>query len=739
MAYIGTINRALLDSATAYYVNGQPITVLNAQGQVVIGAAPPSAPSIIGTIADRVYEVGSGPYTINLSEKISGADSYVVTPANANLSLSGNTLTITPTATLNQTTISIIGRNGGGDSTPLTFALTVNAVAPTVTTPLPDRNLAFGAANVVIPLDDFFAGVASYSVSPAANGATISGRNLVLSAAQVRSLDITVTGTNSTGQSVSDTFLFAVAQTTQAPSVQTPPAITGGTTAADSWTLNIGSATGIPTPGSSRLWRVNDEVQDGQSGGTFSKPGLVEGDQIRGGVHWSNSQGEITVWSDPITVTVQPSITATPPALTAGQQASITFNVLIEAQDLSITQSGSTLTATRVGTTNEWRFTPATTQPVSISATKAGWSPYSAVIENVQPAPPDLAVTPEQTYRIDNMTAATQDFEIIEPVEDAETYAIDATALADGPKPYIDPKYTRDGDVFIIDHGGWASEIGAVQFNFQHLRNGTPIPGATLERYTKQAADEGTTLAGRITAIDGQNETILTLPGMSVAATQLLQGMTYLADYTSPNQGNVTRDIPIDLGIADPGKVIYVAGLRAGNFYDSMSIITDGTEYILNNHLSRGGSVSGVGAILSAAIPKGGAATLRIKYTSNSSGAHHFGIFAVKGMTHFAHMFWGGAATTAGTPMTVKALDTQPDDQVILLALMQPGSDGDFVSGVSGGLTKIFDKRASNRTDMSMWLGAFKETTAAAERIFGVTPSVTGQGVMVMAHLRKSA
>ena len=213
MPFIANVSRSLLDRATAYYINGQPVTVMNAQGEVVIGAAPPTAPTIAGTITDRVYELGSGPYTINLLEKLPGSTSYVVT-ANPNVSVSGNTLTITPTAITNATRITIVGRNAGGDSPPLSFALTINAVAPKVVVPLDDIQLDFGVPNVTIPLDDHFSGVSTYSVAPAANGATISGRNLVLSAAQLRSLDVTVTGTNSTGQSVSDEFLFAVIQVT---------------------------------------------------------------------------------------------------------------------------------------------------------------------------------------------------------------------------------------------------------------------------------------------------------------------------------------------------------------------------------------------------------------------------------------------------------------------------------------------------------------------------------------------
>lgn len=394
MALIGTINRALLYRATAYYVGGNPITVLNAQGNVIIGALPPAAPTISGTIADRVYEVGSGPYTIALNEKFAGAGTYIVNPSNPNLSLSGATLTITPTATMPQTTISIVGRNGGGDSPALTFTLTVNAVAPTVTTPLPDQNIAFGAANVTVPLDSHFAGVASYSVSPAANGATISGRNLVLSAAQTRSLDITVTGTNSTGQSVSDTFTFVVAQTTQAPTVTSIPTISGSTTVGSILTRTAGTATGIPTPTRATVWLRNGTIIAGQSGNTLDTTGFAAGDQITTRDDWSNTQGSASGTSAAWVLTSVQTLTASvvPNPIVMNEPFTVTFNT---APDSVTSSSNVTLTGT--GTTRTG--TGPATSPVTLGGTKAGYQPYSATITvDTAVITPNAAITTAQLY-----------------------------------------------------------------------------------------------------------------------------------------------------------------------------------------------------------------------------------------------------------------------------------------------------------------------------------------------------
>ena len=88
---------------------------------------PPPAPQVTGSIADRHYEVGSGPYTIDLDTKFSGATSYQVAPQPAGVSLSGAILTIAPSEPVERTTITVRGVAHGRQSEPITFALTVEA------------------------------------------------------------------------------------------------------------------------------------------------------------------------------------------------------------------------------------------------------------------------------------------------------------------------------------------------------------------------------------------------------------------------------------------------------------------------------------------------------------------------------------------------------------------------------------------------------------------------------------
>lgn len=96
---------------------------------------PPPAPQVTGSIADRSYTVGGGPYTIDLDTKFSGATSYQVTPQPAGVSLSGAILTITPAEPVAKTTITVHGVAHGRQSEPITFALTIEAAAPVVTVP----------------------------------------------------------------------------------------------------------------------------------------------------------------------------------------------------------------------------------------------------------------------------------------------------------------------------------------------------------------------------------------------------------------------------------------------------------------------------------------------------------------------------------------------------------------------------------------------------------------------------
>lgn len=187
-----------------------PADLIDSLGVSLISNEAVAAPTLGPAIADRTYVVGGAPVTIDLSQRFIGAISYGMTPANIpGVTRSGATVTIDPVQTRAATEITVSGTNAGG-TVSMTFTLTINAVSPTLTAPLPDQSLTVGDANVILALGSYFADAASYTVSPTGQGVTLSGSNLTISAAAERNASYTVTASNSTGQTVSDSFALLV-------------------------------------------------------------------------------------------------------------------------------------------------------------------------------------------------------------------------------------------------------------------------------------------------------------------------------------------------------------------------------------------------------------------------------------------------------------------------------------------------------------------------------------------------
>lgn len=214
---IDGLNRHLFTTVAAVYFGDQPAILLDAEGNSLIGDLP-EAPTISSTIADRIYVVGGNVVTIDAATRFSGATSYTLTPANLpGVTWDGRVITINPQTVIPTTTMTLRGVNAGGASEPLSFALTVNAVAPTLIAPLPDQSLTVGAATVLVPWADYFADATSVAVSPTGQGVSVSGANIAVSAAAVRDATYTITASNSSGQTVSDEFALVVAAAPTAP------------------------------------------------------------------------------------------------------------------------------------------------------------------------------------------------------------------------------------------------------------------------------------------------------------------------------------------------------------------------------------------------------------------------------------------------------------------------------------------------------------------------------------------
>lgn len=265
------------------------------------------------------------------------------------------------------------------------------------------------------------------------------------------------------------TNLAGIIQET-APARVSDPVLSGSAVLGGTLTRQSpGVVTGNPLPEmGSPLWAMRADsnaaaqIIESASGETLSVDDAVfdVGHQIRTGTRFANSQGEITLWSNWVVVAAVPQITAEPLTLTAGQPATIRFNTAVDT--VTVAQGSTTLTATRVGNTNDWTFTPATTEPVTIGATKAGWMAYSATITPAA-APAAFGQTSGNRMAITGVTDGTPaiTYTSATPDEWDGDYAIPTlAALADGPRAVIPPRITGTpavGETVSLDLGLTAS------------------------------------------------------------------------------------------------------------------------------------------------------------------------------------------------------------------------------------------------------------------------------------------
>lgn len=357
----------------------------------------------------------------------------------------------------------------------------------------------------------------------------------VYTATAAGALTLTVTAVPLPAVSISATVS---AIPTQAPSIQTTPTITGSTTVGSILTRTAGTATGIPTPTRATAWLRNGGIIAGQTGNTLDTSGFAADDVIITRDDWTNSQGTASGTSAPWTLTVQPAITATPPALTAGQQATITFNTTPDT--VTVTQGSATLPLSGTGTSRS--FTPATTQPVSISATKAGYSPYSAVIENVQPATPVIVDDlPKGLLRVDNVSSATG-IRFSDPDRyDAMSGVIDPTVTV-GPQPLGDVVLrVQDGTEpavgkrFVVDIGPWVSEYPDT-FGFEvEWFAGAEARTGNGNIYDAVEGDEGKAIGATVIGYDASGSAEEVASNTLLIPAQLLKTTdTFTTEATSP-------------------------------------------------------------------------------------------------------------------------------------------------------------------------------------------------------------
>ncbi|MGN7867809.1 hypothetical protein [Paracoccus sp. 22332] len=566
------------------------LVALLSDGTEIIGpefgedAEPIDPPTVIGSIADRIYTIDQSVPATDLRTKFENATSYVINPSIAQAVINGYNLEFSTFATLAETTFFVRGVNAGGQSDPVTFRLRINAQAPILNSPLPDRSLVVSDANIMILLDDYFSGAASYSISPTGQGGSISGRSLLLSAATERSLEMTITATNSTGQTVSDTFLFVVAQ---------------------------------PQP------------------------------------------------------TLQATITPDP--LVAGQPFTVNFNAAPDEVTSSVTLTGTG--TTRTGTA------PAS-GIVTIGATKAGYTAYSATFE-VAPAVPSAAKTADNKVILSGVTPQSDPFGF--GIGQHPTYGGAAVTVAnpadlgDGPVCLIAPVISAAGSVLTALPGLWGSLHSTATILGEWYRGGVETDATSLT-YNVGPADDGAVMTYREIATDAEGASDpVPSNGITVSAPQP-------ASYTSAGTGSVYNTASqtqhtiaaVPLGAASADRYIEL-DLNA-------YLITDGTAVIT------GVSIGGVAAtqraaqangneprlrtgLWRAAVPSGTTGDVVITLDKPSAliaGCHAFrAIRMISGTPTFGNISPGAGAVLSTT------VATAPGDRIIFTI----GSNGGAASG----------------------------------------------------------
>lgn len=294
---------------------------------------------------------------------------------------------------------------------------------------------------------------------------------------------VTNTKTNNSGVLVT----ASTAPAYEVPVVTTPPSwVLGNTTVGTVLEIDVGAATGVPTPDREISYTRNGNVLTGQIYTTLDTAGFVGGDVIVPHVTWANLAGSVSVSGQPLTLTSQPAINATIDLQPAGQQSSITFNVAIKGLP-TIAQGQTVIPVVRDGTTNKWLFIAKEAGPISFFATQDGYTPLneSRTVESA------LSALAERNYElvIDN-DPGSEPLEIIEPQEYAGVYDISDATYTNGMRALAPAVIARTNDVIAATRNplfSWLSEVEPVQFSHAYYR-GTTSQNAVLIAGTEGAA-----------------------------------------------------------------------------------------------------------------------------------------------------------------------------------------------------------------------------------------------------------
>lgn len=526
------------------------------------------------------------------------------------------------------------------------------------------------------------------------------------------------------------------------------PAISGSTLVGSTLTRAFtGEFSGNPTPQKQALWgekkagATEITVIPGQNGESFTaaSANYSAWDEIFTGTRAYNSEGEVIVWSEAWTLTEQPTITAEPFTLTAGQPTTIRFNTSVET--VTAAQGSTTLTATRVGTTDDWNITPITADPVIIGATKDGWKEYSATITPAG-ALPTIIKTDAKRLQFFNVNENTPDEPFTMTGPYAGTRPVDFAAMASGPVFHVNPSQSwtgEPGDPITFDEGFVLNfeSAGPVIMSVDLYVDTTLKQGVGAADYVYTGNDAGKTITRRVVLEDnkGVRPPYIT-NGIAIPAAGIADGVTELGVFSGgvAAESSITNTAEIPLGGADAGKTIYV-WLAAGAGISECKIVAGGVDYpgVVLETKAMATSANGRLALLQIPCPAGGTGTLHVTGTATTIRPRGR-VQAVKNRTLVATLDTA-FNFTAGTALAPSAGATLVGDTLIQTLLVAAANESGVISASL--LPEIYDAPVTP-TGPQLWVGKGTETAASENRTLSVTPSVTAEYACVIAVFRNA-
>ncbi|VDS08853.1 hypothetical protein PARHAE_02038 [Paracoccus haematequi] len=298
--------------------------------------------------------------------------------------------------------------------------------------------------------------------------------------------------------------------------------------------------------------------------------------------------------------------TIAPDPLVAGQPASVTFSVPIDGPP-TIAQGQTAITATRVGTTNEWTFTPVAAGALIIAATAAEYasSPWTF---DVQPALPTLVTRSDNTARIENVNPTTDpfDLEIVTPARYAGERTVTPSEFSDGPVAHVPLTFTGTADVgqaLTGDLGLWLTLANDMSLEPVWVRRLTansgdefvPISGATGTTYTVGSGDQGYTIRFGGQAEDANGDRLVLSEAQAVIPAAVgWYAPTWKRNGETASRGTITGpDANGDLTIGSDGVA---GGNTQGNprvYFD----VVPGDTYELETHIEWGDATRVIGRL----------------------------------------------------------------------------------------------------------------------------------------------